>query len=106
MKNEEGGVVMRNIKTIKQEIKDLQNELLLVQDNCIHEQIIYEYKSNTGNYDPCSDSYWVEIECLCCEKKFSYEDYESGYRSFSKNFGSKLCLTKKDYAYAKRMGLL
>lgn len=97
---------MRTVKEIRKEIENLNNEIRTVQGNCKHERIVYEYKSNTGNYDPHSDNYWVELECLCCEKKFSYESFEEGYRNFSKNFGSKLCLTKKDYADAKRMGLL
>jgi len=96
---------MRNIKDIKQDIEDLQKELKIAQGACKHDKIVYEYKSNTGYYDPCQD-YWVEIECLCCEKRFSYEDYEEGYRTFEKNLGKVLCIKREDYLVAKRNGLL
>lgn len=97
---------MRSVKEIKQEIEDLNKELQIAQDNCGHNQIVYEHKSNTGNYDPCQDSYWVEVECLCCDKKFSYEDYESMYTKFDKVFGKDLSIKREDYLIAKRKGLL
>lgn len=49
------------MKSIKFKIKKWQTKLKNIQDSCPH-------KSNTGNYDPTSDCYWIEYFCYDCEK--------------------------------------
>lgn len=39
-----------------------------IQDSCSHVNIIKEYKSNTGNYDPSNDNYWANLKCPDCGK--------------------------------------
>lgn len=97
---------MRSVKEIKRDIEGLQEELKIVQNNCTHDKIVYEYESCTGNYDPSCDTYWVSIICLCCEQRFSYGSNEEGYSKFQEKLGKVLCIKREDYLVAKRNGLL
>ena len=49
------------IQIIKQQIENLQKELKTEQDNCLHQNVMYETGANTGNYDPSSDCYWNHV---------------------------------------------
>ena len=40
---------------------------------CKHPNLEKTHKSNTGNYDPSADSYWIEFKCPDCNK-FWMED--------------------------------
>lgn len=98
---------MNKVSELKQHIKTLQDEILSIQDECPHDRIVYKYKSNTGNYDPSCDSYWVEIDCLCCDKHM-YIDSEAEplyYRSFKGFYGKDLCVTREEYKVIKKVGL-
>lgn len=41
----------------------------LVEDTCVHpkETLEVKYESDTGNYSPSDDSYWVNIYCPVCK---------------------------------------
>jgi len=48
------------------------NEMLKAhQEECPHHDVVSEYKSNTGNYDPSSDKYWINYTCPLCLKHWS-----------------------------------
>jgi len=59
------------VEHINQLIKEKQNELQKIQDNCMHLNKTKMYKSNTDNYDPTRDRYWVEYHCLDCGKRWN-----------------------------------
>jgi hypothetical protein len=42
--------------------------LKVLQETCHHADKDQEYGSNTGNYDPTSDCYWVMFTCNDCGK--------------------------------------
>jgi hypothetical protein len=60
-----------------QKIKDLQK-------SCPHKNVNAAYKSDTGNYDPSEDIYWVEVSCLDCGKFMSFDSKRDNkkYRSY------------------------
>ena len=90
---------MNKVSELKQHIKTLQDEVVSIQEDCSHDRIVYKYGSNTGNYDPSCDSYWVDIECLCCDKKFHIDsDLEPYYyKRFQDYYGKILCVSEEDY---------
>lgn len=86
--------MLKDVEDIQNRIKGLQTQLQFIQDNCEHGNIAYKYKSNTGNYCPSDDSYWVDIKCLDCGcRKTYYDDDKEGYRL--KNIG-KVSKTKTE----------
>lgn len=46
---------------------ELQNKL------CSHPNATKKYCSNTGNYDPTADSYWIQYNCPDCKKQWNVE---------------------------------
>ena len=57
----------RKATIVKHQIKWLEAEYEL-QDICRHPTANKKYESNTGNYDPSADSYWIENRCPDCGK--------------------------------------
>lgn len=57
----------------KLKIAEGQRELDAVQSECSHpmEARSSVSRSNTGNYDPSQDCYWVEYHCFLCDKCWS-----------------------------------
>ncbi len=48
----------------------LAKELAKLQEQCQHPNLISKYDSNTGNYDPSADSYWIDYTCPDCRKRW------------------------------------
>lgn len=68
------------IHKLKEQIKRIQAEIEAIQEECSHPLAcrITKNKSNTGNYDPESDSYWTEHTCQLCEKRWiTDQDWKS-----------------------------
>lgn len=51
----------------------LVKELAKLQSLCEHPNVDKTYKSNTGNYDPSADNYWIEFVCPDCRKRWIEE---------------------------------
>ncbi len=70
---------------INEKIKKLYSELKIVQDTeCDHKNLKIVPGSNTGNYDPMADSYWIDLNCPDCLKKWTvYSDDKEEYRKYS-----------------------
>lgn len=49
------------------------NQYRELQSECTHEYKESIYKSDTGNYDPSEDCYWMEHACPDCGKKWREE---------------------------------
>ena len=56
----------KRIEEINNLVSDLLKEKQTLQRDCIHENIIYEYKGNIGNYDQACDIFWVDLHCKDC----------------------------------------
>ena len=48
----------------------LRKELQIIQENCPHKNKEGEYDSDSGNWCPDDDSYWISARCLDCGKTF------------------------------------
>lgn len=53
-----------------------------VLDKCPHNKVTVKSRSNTGNYDPSSDSYWSEIHCLICDRGWTEDDQSVAYDKY------------------------
>lgn len=60
----------------------INQEILDLQSNCPHEDQVGKYGSNTGNYDPHADCYWISVACEDCGRTWSVYNDEPGYRAF------------------------
>ena len=58
----------RKINQINDIIEMLRERKQELVDACPHENGLYDYKGNTGNYDPSCDCYWIDATCLDCGK--------------------------------------
>lgn len=80
---------MNNIKWVAdyhlERVEHHQGKIAEIQKICQHDDVKASYGSNTGNYDPSNDSYWINVECLDCSKKFrAYsEDNKEEYLKWS-----------------------
>jgi len=59
---------IKQVQNILIKIQKLREKINDIQDSCPHQNKNKKYKSNTGNYDPSCDSYWIDIDCLDCGK--------------------------------------
>lgn len=55
---------------LQKQIAELTLKIRQIQEECSHPKIAVTKKpgSNTGNYDPSADSYWMDCHCLLCDK--------------------------------------
>jgi len=65
--------IKRKWSSIDRREEKLAHELAKLQALCKHPNVEKEYKSNTGNYDPSADSYWIEFRCPDCRKRWSID---------------------------------
>jgi hypothetical protein len=63
--------IRRKWASIDQREEKLAVELANLQAACTHPNVEKEYKSNTGNYDPSADHYWIEFRCPDCRKRWN-----------------------------------
>lgn len=70
-------------------LSELQQKAMLdlfnFREKCKHEYVKIKACSDTGNYDRSQDSYWYEIECKCCEKRWSEDQSTSKYKTYDRN---------------------
>lgn len=62
--------VRRKWASIDRREEKLAHELAKLQDLCVHSNVTKKYDSNTGNYDPSADSYWIDFFCPDCRKRW------------------------------------
>lgn len=79
-----------NVFTLKAEISERLEKIHKIQDQCNHPDDTVECKarSNTGNWDPHDDSYWYELHCHSCDKRWD-EDQKTSI------LGRRISLRKK-----------
>lgn len=98
---------MSKVSELKQHIKNLEDEIRSIQEECSHDKIVYKYKSDSQHWS-VEDSYWVEVDCLCCDKHMHIDSEIEPlyYRDFKEFYGKDLCVTKEDYEVIKGSGVL
>lgn len=54
----------------------------MARDICLHpkQSLVIKYGSDTGNYDPSSDCYWVNVYCPLCKSGWRFEGDQTAYR--------------------------
>jgi hypothetical protein len=62
--------IQRKYRTITGKVSKLIDQLTELQAECQHPNVNKEYKGDTGNYDPTSDSYWIDWSCPDCNKRW------------------------------------
>ena len=63
---------------LQDKIKQLQEDIKSIQSKCKHPKkfVTKKYCSNTGNYDPSQDVYWIEYHCDRCNNKWTVITHE------------------------------
>lgn len=68
---------MSDIKSKVSQIKDMQGrldkELKRIQEECSHDNKQGSYKSDTGNWSPDENTYWIRAECIDCSKVWNID---------------------------------
>lgn len=69
--------IKKRADAAKAAIKAAEEELRALQAECSHpkEGLESVAGSNTGNYDPTADCYWINHHCLLCDKRWT-EEYD------------------------------
>jgi hypothetical protein len=67
------------IADLNAQIAKLRLQIATIQSECSHPESTRKSTpgADTGNYDPSQDWYWIDHECLLCEKKWT-EDKGNG----------------------------
>jgi len=63
-------LIRNQIEEIEHLIKLLHDKERKIQKECSHPDVNKEYGSDTGNWDPSADSYWVNYTCPDCKKSW------------------------------------
>lgn len=62
---------------LREEIEALFEELHKHQSRCKHRKVEVTHKSDTGNYCPQDDSYWIDAYCPVCLKKWTVDSNDN-----------------------------
>ena len=63
--------IRKKWESIDRREEKLARELNKLQALCKHPNLEKKHKSNTGNYDPSADSYWIEFRCPDCRARWN-----------------------------------
>ena len=76
------GRLRARVVILQRRIAESYQELAKLQELCDHpkDALTEKYDSNTGNYDPSADAYWVDRHCGECDKRWRRYSDEEGYR--------------------------
>jgi len=62
--------IVRKRQAVERKMKKLCEDLSQLQESCPHKNADYVPRGSSGNYDPSNDSYWYDITCLDCGKRW------------------------------------
>ena len=62
--------IKQKVDKIHDKLHRLQTDLIRLQDECDHPNVVREYKSSTGNWDRGDDAYWINFTCPDCRKRW------------------------------------
>lgn len=76
----------RDIEKLFQQRDKLNQKIKAYQEACTHEKVKVKPGSNTGNYDPYADCWWVDVHCQDCDSRMCYDSHEhpEQYRNYIK----------------------
>jgi hypothetical protein len=83
----------RRVRKAHELIEKAREEIKKAQASCDHPGLRHQYGSNTGNYDPSSDSYWTDFYCNVCDMRWRAEGSIRAPNSTSTQHGEKLNYT-------------
>ncbi len=77
--------IEKEVAKLRKKIQALNTKIADIRDSCPHTKVKTEYGSNTGNYDPGADCYWIDVDCLECGQHmhFDSERDKTEYRFYS-----------------------
>jgi len=72
---------------LRKEIANRTDKIHNIQLNCEHLNCDAKYGANTGNYDPSSDNYWLEVTCSDCGQymRFDSDKDKVNYLKYGKH---------------------
>lgn len=75
----------KEIEKLNKQIEKLEKKVSVHQSSCDHKNCKIKYGSNTGNYDPSADCYWITADCLDCGKYMNFDSDrdKENYRKYS-----------------------
>jgi hypothetical protein len=82
--------INRRVRKARDIIAKANEEIQQAQTECEHPGLRHQYKSNTGNYDPSSDSYWTDFYCNVCDAKWTVDGSVRTPNSISIRYGDQL----------------
>lgn len=65
--------IQRKYKSIQTNQAKLKNQLTELQELCQHPNVSKKHWSNTGNYDPANNEYWIIYDCPDCARSWQVE---------------------------------
>lgn len=77
-------------KRITKKMGELAFALKNLQEECEHPNAVGTYDSNTGNWCPADDHYWLECKCPDCGKYWRIDSKDQEYRFWDRNFNRKI----------------
>jgi hypothetical protein len=80
----------RTIRKAHETIEKAKDEIRKAQTACEHPGLRHQYKSNTGNHDPSSDSYWTDFYCNVCDVSWTVDGSVRAPNSISTRYGEEL----------------
>jgi hypothetical protein len=70
------------VKQLLVKIENYQMELKEIQNNlCDHKEATFTYHSNTGNWCPSDNTYWIHVTCPTCRRIWNVYSTETEYRN-------------------------
>jgi len=68
-------LVQNVIQKLMTERAEIDKKILSIQAECSHPKEARDEKpgSNTGNYDPSADCYWITYHCTLCDKTWTVD---------------------------------
>jgi hypothetical protein len=93
----------RTIHKAREAIAKANEEIRKAQTACEHPGLRHRYGSNTGNYDPSSDTYWTDFYCNVCDAKWKVDGSIRAPNSISVRYGEELDRTLLTLAEVKAL---
>ncbi len=79
-------MIKQKIEKLKKDILKKQQEIINLQSECQHENLIGKYSADTGNWCRDDDSYWVDFKCEDCGKQWMEDQTDIGYLTSKQGF--------------------
>lgn len=74
--------ITERIEKARRKITKWSKEIYAAQAECEHPDLTGKYGSNTGNWCEQDDSYWLDLWCPTCGKRWSVDSDDPAYRLY------------------------